>query len=364
MATPKHVTKTVYKVSDFVSWQRAGNLSLSPNFQRRSVWRPIEKSYLVDTIIRNMPMPIIILRDIIRLDRGSVEPLREVVDGQQRLRTLFAFIDPSVMQDYDPLRDGFSIRKAHNKELAGSAFRDLDRDLQRRILSYELSVHTLEAGTEDREVYQIFARMNSTGVKLNPQELRNARFFGEFKSSMFDLAAESLPLWRKWGIFSEQQLARMQEVELTTELVQLLQVGVVGKSQPSLDRLYKEGEDEFHFRDKYERNFRDVLQSLDAVAGDKIVHTKFRTITWFYTLFALVYDYQYGLPRDRSASGPVDRRTSRLPASLVRGMVEVDSRLERGDVPETLAKVLRGRTVHADARKKRLAYLKQLCGDD
>jgi hypothetical protein len=43
--------------------------------------------------------------------------------------------------------------------------------------------------------------MNSTGLKLNSQELRNAAWFGEFKTSMYAISAEQLQRWRKWRIF-------------------------------------------------------------------------------------------------------------------------------------------------------------------
>ena len=84
------INKTVFKVSDFLSWQKAGNLDLTPPFQRRSVWKKGAKSYLIDTIIRGLPIPIIFIRDK-QSDEFSLEPLREVVDGQQRLRTLISF---------------------------------------------------------------------------------------------------------------------------------------------------------------------------------------------------------------------------------------------------------------------------------
>ena len=63
-----NITKTVYKVSDFLSWQRADSLSLSPSFQRRSVWPIAAKSFLIDTVVRGLPMPIIILREQTNLD--------------------------------------------------------------------------------------------------------------------------------------------------------------------------------------------------------------------------------------------------------------------------------------------------------
>src|SRR3954466_14555887 len=95
---PLDIVRTTYRVSDFVSWQRAGALQLSPSFQRRSVWRPIEKSYLVDTVVRGFPMPVIFLRDIASgLDQ--LEPARQVVDGQQRIRTLLGFISSDLLPD-------------------------------------------------------------------------------------------------------------------------------------------------------------------------------------------------------------------------------------------------------------------------
>jgi len=45
------ISKTTYKVSDFISWQRSRTLVLSPSFQRRPVWQPSAKSYLLDTIV-------------------------------------------------------------------------------------------------------------------------------------------------------------------------------------------------------------------------------------------------------------------------------------------------------------------------
>ena len=82
--------------------------------------------------------------------------------------------------------------------------------------------------------------MNATGYKLNPQELRNAAYFGQFKTSVFDLAAEQLQRWRKWRIFNEDQIARMNEVELTSECAQMMLRGIVGKSQKALNSLYEE----------------------------------------------------------------------------------------------------------------------------
>ena len=59
---------------------------------------------------------------------------------------------------------------------------------------------------------------NATGVRLNAQEWRNAEFYGEFKTMMYELASEQLPRWRGWQIFNEYNIARMEEVELMSEV--------------------------------------------------------------------------------------------------------------------------------------------------
>src|SRR4051812_44405052 len=109
---PSNITKTVYKVGDFLSWQRMKSLVLSPSFQRRPVWSAAAKSFFIDTIARGHPIPIVFLREQTNLD--TLEPSREVVDGQQRLRTLLSYIEPESLRDFDPERDSFEIKKSHN----------------------------------------------------------------------------------------------------------------------------------------------------------------------------------------------------------------------------------------------------------
>src|SRR5438046_3195750 len=136
------VTKTQFKVSDFIAWANAGTLILSPSFQRRSVWPVGAKSFLLDTIVRGLPIPIIFLREQ-KTDLDSLEPKREVVDGQQRIRALLAFLVPKLVKNFDPARDNFTIKPAHNKDLAGKPFRDLPAEVRQTILDYQFSVHVL-----------------------------------------------------------------------------------------------------------------------------------------------------------------------------------------------------------------------------
>src|SRR5258708_5257095 len=105
--------RTQYRVSDFLVWQKDGALKLNPNFQRRPVWKKGAKSYLIDTILRGLPVPIIFLRDL-PSDLKTFKPQRDVVDGQQRIRTILSYIDPKLLSDFDKERDDFTLSKIHN----------------------------------------------------------------------------------------------------------------------------------------------------------------------------------------------------------------------------------------------------------
>ena len=346
------VSKTHYKVGDFISWAKASTLILSPSFQRRSVWPAGAKSYLMDTIVRGLPIPIIFLREQ-KTDLDSLEPKREVVDGQQRIRTLLSFIQPSLIKGYDPAKDAFTIKKTHNRDLADKVFKDLPPTVRQNILDYQFSVHILPSSVDDREVLQIFARMNSTGLKLNSQELRNAAWFGEFKTSMYAISAEQLQRWRKWRIFTESQISRMGEVEITSEFAQLMIKGLVGKTQKAIDNLYLELDEEWPERGEVERRFRDCMDEIDTAIGADIANTSFTNRAAFYALFTIVYEavFEMGSPLKRKKAEP-------LPTAFKTRLMKTSDAIRNQTTPEKVLESLARRTTHKDSRKTVVDYLK------
>jgi len=355
------IKKTQYRVSDFLSWQRAGTLNLSPSFQRRPVWKPDAKSFFVDTVIRGLPVPLIILREK-RSDISRLEPVREVVDGQQRLRTLFAYVDPKLLSNYHPGRDSFLLLLDHNKDYAGLPFSSLPNNVQQSVLDYEFSVHILPADTDDREVLGIFARLNSTGVKLTPQELRNAQFFGAFKTKMYELATEQLYRWRQWNIFTEYNLARMQEVELVSELsLMMIRRQVIGKTQKALDGIYKEKDKDFPEQDEITRRFCTIMDTIDDLFGAKLKALPFKRKALFFSLFAFLYDYRFGFHSDLLSK--VRARGVHIPR-FAKSLVEAAERISRKQAPEDVLNAAARRTTHSNSRKRIVTYLWETVGND
>ncbi len=121
-----------YSIRDFEAWSERGELELAPKFQRRDVWNDKARSYLIDTIVRGKPISKIYMRQ--NINPETRRTTREIVDGQQRLRSALSFV-----------KDGFRISKAHHEEFGGKYFSGLDEDTQRDVLNYEFVVDLLEA---------------------------------------------------------------------------------------------------------------------------------------------------------------------------------------------------------------------------
>ena len=351
------VTKTQYKVSDFLSWQSTRILVLSPSFQRRSVWKQGAKSYLIDTIAKGLPIPIIFLRDQ-WTDLGSLQPRREVVDGQQRLRTLISYIQPSILPDYDPKRDAFKVLPTHNREIANRKFNQLLPVVQRAILDYEFSVHVLSSEVGDREVLSIFARMNSTGVKLNQQELRNAEFFGAFKTSVYETASSQLPRWRSWGVFDEDAIARMDEVEITTEFALLMLKGVTAKHARTLSHLYKDNDEDFPQQGEIEQRFNTIMNTIEDNLRPHELSELFSFKAVFYGLFAFLYDVQFsiGSPVTPTNPKPVSNK-------VITGIRSVADSIHNRSAPQEVLDSITRRSTNLQERSTVLKYFKEKAGN-
>lgn len=348
------IQKTQFRVSDFLGWQRDGSLELSPYFQRRPVWKPEAKSFFLDTVVRGLPAPVIYLREKIELD--SQTTIREIVDGQQRLRTLIAFIDPDVLPDFDKKRDVFTIKPVHNAELAGKTYGELPKSAKVALLSYEFSTHVLPTTMEDRDILQMFARLNATGVKLNHQELRNAEYFGEFKTLMYELALEQLDRWRDWAVVSDDQIARMREVELTSDIALSMISGLTGKTQARIDDLYVKYDETFPGKEVLADRFRRVMDTIDDLLGQEILDTVFRSEVYFYTLFVFLYDKLWGL-----GSALNKKKAERLPASTRDCLLMASKRFATEQVPASVLDAVRRASSDIGRRRIRLQYLKSVC---
>jgi Protein of unknown function DUF262 len=211
-------------------------LELRPDFQRQSVWPRPAKQYLIDTILNDRPIPLLFFSHATDAQTGRLR--YAVVDGQQRLRAIFEF-----MEDRFPLAVDNSARPMRWSGRRYSALHTDDRDA---LLAYDLPIVELKNYREP-QIRDIFIRMNRFGVKLNAAELRHAYEEGAFK-----LFVEELGGWAWWvdsRVITATQQKRMRPVEFAAELVILLLEGPQDKKD-SVDLYYERYQDEFEFADE------------------------------------------------------------------------------------------------------------------
>ena len=344
------ITPSTYKLSDFLDWQTRGLLELSPHFQRRPVWRPGAKSYLVDTVLRGYPMPPIYLRDIVT-DLKSLNTKREVVDGQQRLRTLLGFVKPDCLPDFDPDLDNFKIKRVHQPSLANKSFEQLPNESRQRILDYKFHAMTFSAETDDRQILEIFSRMNSTGVSLNKQELRNAKYYGEFKSIAYELGVEHYPFWIDREVFTPIQIARMDEIEMASDIMILIMDGITAKTASTIESYYQEYDEVLPGAEIIKRRFRHCMDVMAAIDIDEFV-TLLSARAMFYAAFAVVYHLSWGLESELRRTKPHDISSKKLNAILARANEIFDQ-----DAPQEVLEAKTRRTTHASNRDLLINYL-------
>jgi uncharacterized protein with ParB-like and HNH nuclease domain len=243
-------------IQDLLNFYSRDELDINPWYQRRAVWLRPQKSYLINTIHEKKPVPSIYIRHAIDLEHER--SVKEIVDGQQRIRCLIEYRN-----------DEFSA--PHPKHKRPVKYSDLSQNEKKQFLLTALSVGYLINAT-DGDVIEIFARINSVAKTLNPQEKRNAQFSGTFKQFCLKEAIDRLPFWRSYAIFTDNDIARMLEVQFVSDLVMNLEEGLQDFSATKLTNYYEKYDEEFpkadSIKERLEKNYSILLeQKHDVLKG-------------------------------------------------------------------------------------------------
>lgn len=262
----------------FDSYKRKETI-LSPKFQRRPVWEYKAKSYLIDTILSGFPIPRIFIRERTELDMSAS---REIIDGQQRLKTIFDFIN-----------DGFRISKVHNSMYGGLCYSELPDGVKHDFLKYPISAIML-IDIDDNAVFDIFARLNTYSVKLNNQELLNSQFFGLYKQLVYRLSQEYRSFWLDSGILSEKTIARMEDAKLVSDLLTVIVTGTISSNSfEQSKRIYAKYDDCFDDSPVIEHAFKQTLDIFCKIYPRNFAETAFTKAPLFYSTFLALYHMNY-----------------------------------------------------------------------
>lgn len=237
-------------IADYCQAMNRKEIVVNKDYQRSDkVWPYTAKSFLVESIMLGYPIPKIYLNSITNLETRQTK--KEIVDGQQRSRSI-----------HDYYSDKFALsRNLATEEIRGLKYSQLDPKWQSRFISYSLSIDLFLAA-DPKEVTQIFTRMNSYTVPLNPEEKRHAEYQGDFKWFVYKMSDRYGVALKNMGIFTEKNLVRMQDMKLFTEICHAIEEGVTTTSKTSLNRLYKTYDSGEESISKFENH---LVRALDIV---------------------------------------------------------------------------------------------------
>lgn len=351
----KKFDSRAYSINDFLEWHDKGQLELSPKFQRNYVWSDTAKSYLIDTIVRGKPIPKIFIRQ--KINTLTKSSIREVVDGQQRLRTIISY-----------LKDGFQISKKHHPLYGGlffSQLSDMPDDIQTSILNYELSVDLL-VNMPDEEILDVFSRLNSYAVLLNEQEKINASHFGPFKTLCDRIAHQLNSFWIKNEILTEQKILRMDDANLVSDLLIAATAGI--KSKKQIKPYYSSYEDDFPFEtEEIFNNFMETISSIQHIFNDGLAASEFKRVHIFYTLFTSIYHCLYGIQNINQTLRADIKKNPERTRSLLDHIDSIFKANDHTKLSRSAAQFLadsRRATTDSAVRIRRTEYLLQLLKDD
>jgi hypothetical protein len=153
------ITPKIFSVSDVCRWMSAKppKITIKPAFQRNLVWNDKKKSLLIESLMLRIPIPSFYFYED---DEGH----KFVIDGLQRLSTIFGYVNGEfALCDLQYLSDRCN----------GKVFKNLDSKYISRIEDTQLSINILDSETPELVKFDVFTRINTGGVPLNRQEMRN-----------------------------------------------------------------------------------------------------------------------------------------------------------------------------------------------
>ena len=319
----------IYKIGSYPSDPTLEGLYLKyqreeiiiPRFQRGWVWKPAQASKLIDSFLLGLPVPSIFV-----YKEASGKQI--VIDGQQRLRTIWGFFD-GVLPDGSP----FYLRGV-SPQWAGLYYKDLNEVDKIRLRDSILRTVIVEQinPQDTTSIYHIFERLNTGGTGLSAQEVRNCSYHGVFNDMVFEL--NEYKNWR--AVFGVEKLdARMRDLELIVRFFALNEGSYVKPMKGFLNIFMGKHQWEKDVK-KYRKIFVDTIDKVFENLGPRPFHIKRGINAAVFDSVTVAFAKDFKIPKD------IKNRYLKLLANL--------------DYQDTIT----AHTTDADAVKQRLGLAQEV----
>jgi len=233
-----------------------GNLDLQPGFQRLQVWDNSKSSRLIESVLLEVPIPVIYLSE-------ESDGKYSVIDGQQRLNAFIKFLENNLRLS------GLTILA----ELNGKKFQEIPKNLQDKFENATIRIIEIRKESDPDVKFEIFERLNTGAVQLNAQELRNCIYRGRYNELLKELSGNKD---FQFLLGLKEPHNRMQDRELILRFFAFYHNTYFKYTPPMKRFLNKEMEKYRNLNDAEENELRNVFKKSvrlsKTVLGDKAFH--------------------------------------------------------------------------------------------
>lgn len=257
-----------YDLETLVKKINKGYIKLNPDYQRNHRWRDETSSKLIESLILNIPIPVIYLSEDVDVDEEVEDdvPRYSVIDGQQRLTAITKYMNNQFeLVGLEVLED-----------LNGYDYDNLPPFLVRRLEERTIKCLRIDSTIDPQVKYDIFERLNSGAVELEAQELRNAIYRGKFNNMIKKLARNKdfmeLLNINEDDLESNNKVKKMQDIELVLRFFALdndnyinIKKGFKKFLSDEMEKFNKYDNDKL---EKMEKKFENCMRIINNSFGD------------------------------------------------------------------------------------------------
>ncbi|MDO8207088.1 MAG: hypothetical protein Q7T38_04600 [Gallionella sp.] len=241
------VTPSSFTIAEYCQQMSNKSIVVNRNYQRSNkVWPIAARSFLIDSILIGFPIPKLSLFQ--KTDLRTRNTVKEIVDGQQRSHAILDFFNDA-------------IRITYKGDFYGKSYSRLTPEEQQRFLDYQLSIDIFVDATES-DIRELFRRVNSYNVPLNPQEKRHSTYQGPLKWFIHEQSNKYAQTLKELGTFNESQISRMEDAKFIADICLGLNEGLISASEAKIDKLYKQYDESFVQEVDYDTLIADAMDDI------------------------------------------------------------------------------------------------------
>lgn len=266
-------TRDLININDLMMLRKKNQIITQPYFQRSLVWAEHSKAHFIESILLGYPVPeIYVYKEKI----GESESLA-IVDGQQRISSLFSFLDDEICLD-----------KIESEKFDGKQYSTLLETDKSKFLAYTFAFVIIDQD-DKTQIIDMYKRINKYTVNLNDQEIRKAAYY-DYDYLKIATMLSNHRFFEEGKLFTPKRRQRMIDIEYTSELMCILMDGIQDKKN-NLNDFYDSNivmEDKCAFSRQFIYNLYFIEKIFSNILNFKV--SRYRQLSDFYSLYAAVND--------------------------------------------------------------------------